>query len=64
MIGHRQRLVGGDEYDAITAAAKHVHHWRPGQRAAVKRMASKRARRKAKARITETGRAAREIDGG
>jgi hypothetical protein len=53
MMGHRERLIDGDEYDALTAAGKRVHRWRAGQRTSAKRSVSRRARRKAKARIIE-----------
>jgi hypothetical protein len=55
MMGHRQRLIDGDEYDALTRGGKGAHRWRAGQRAAAKRSVSRRARRKAKARIIEHG---------
>jgi hypothetical protein len=39
MMGHRQRLVSGDEVDALTRRGKRVHRWRSGQRVAMKRKA-------------------------
>jgi hypothetical protein len=47
MMGHRERLVDGDEYDALTRA-KRWRKWRPGVRAWIKRKFSKRARRLAR----------------
>jgi hypothetical protein len=44
MMGHRERLIDGDEYDALTAAGKRVHRWRAGQRTSAKRSVSRRAR--------------------
>jgi hypothetical protein len=38
---------GGDEQDAFTAW-RHLLYWRPGQRQAVKRRASRRTRRQAR----------------
>jgi hypothetical protein len=59
MMGHRQRLVSGDEVDALTRRGKRVHRWRSGQRVAMKRKANKRARREnACARRHTTPRAA------
>jgi hypothetical protein len=44
MMGHREHLIDGDESDALTKGGKRVHRWRAGQRAAVKRIATKRVR--------------------
>ena len=44
MMGHRERLRGGDEYDALTRWQRFLR-WRPGQRRAIKRRFNKRQRR-------------------
>jgi hypothetical protein len=49
MMGHPERFIDGDEYEALTRGGKRVHHWRAGQRAAAKQAVSRRTRRKAKA---------------
>jgi hypothetical protein len=50
MTGHREHPIDGDEVDALTAAGRSCAASAciggAGQRAAVKRIASKRARRK------------------
>jgi hypothetical protein len=45
---------GGDEQDAFTGW-RHLLHWRPGQRKALKRRASRRVRRQARTAL-RTGR--------
>ena len=60
-LGHRERLIDGDEWDALTRGGKRVRHWCAGLRAAVE---TKRVRRQAKAQITEMGREVLAIDGG
>ena len=45
MMGHREKLIRGDEYDALTRW-KRVLHWKPGERPAVKRRFWKRIRAK------------------
>jgi hypothetical protein len=30
--GHRERLIDGHEYDALTRGGKRAHRWRAGQR--------------------------------
>jgi hypothetical protein len=52
MMGHREPMKSGDEYDALTRRGKRVHRWRPGQRRSVKRKFSKRIRREAKREAT------------
>jgi hypothetical protein len=47
MMGHRAKLKGGDEFDALTNNWRQVLSFRPGQRQAVKRKFWKRERRKA-----------------
>jgi hypothetical protein len=44
MMGHRARLSGGDEWDALTRG-KRYHRWRCGERKWIKRKLSKRQRR-------------------
>lgn len=44
MMGHREKLKGGDEYDALTRWKRYLG-WRPGQRKLVKRQFWKRQRR-------------------
>jgi len=44
MIGHREKLVGGDEVDAISRRARRLLRWRPGVRQWIKREFNKRVR--------------------
>jgi len=44
MMGHRVKMVSGDEYDALTKDYN-LLNWRPGQRKAIKRCFNKRQRR-------------------
>ena len=48
MMGHRERMINGAEYDALTRW-HHVAAWcgKPGARRAVKRQFNKRVRRRA-----------------
>lgn len=50
MMGHKGKLKGGDEYDALTSWYK-VLHWRPSQRKAIKRKFNKRQRKNASKQI-------------
>jgi hypothetical protein len=43
MMGHREALNSGDEVDAV-GSHRHDHHWRPGERKAIKQQLGKRAR--------------------
>jgi hypothetical protein len=45
MMGRRERLIDGDEYDALTRGGRRVHRFRAGKRAYVKRKVNRRARR-------------------
>jgi hypothetical protein len=54
MMGHRERLVDGDEYDALTRG-KHFHKWRAGDRAAIKRRFNKRVRRTVRSGLRRPG---------
>lgn len=47
MMGHREPMKGGSEYDALTRA-KRFYHWKPGVRQWIKRQFSKRVRKAAK----------------
>jgi hypothetical protein len=47
MMGHREALNSGDEVDAV-GSPRHDHHWRPGERKAIKQQLGKRARRSAR----------------
>lgn len=47
MMGHREKLKSGDEYDAVTRWRRFLH-WRAGQRKRVKRQLARRARREGK----------------
>jgi hypothetical protein len=42
-MGHREALRNGDEVDAV-GGYRHCHHWRPGERKAIKQQLGKRAR--------------------
>lgn len=44
MMGHRDRLIDGDEYDALTRGGRRVHRWRSGERRRIKRKVNKRIR--------------------
>lgn len=44
MMGHRAKLVGGDEYDALTRARR-LYRFRPGEIKRIKRKFHKRMRR-------------------
>ncbi len=48
MMGHRERLKGGDEWDALTRNWRSVLHWKPGQTRKAKRTFNKRVRRLAR----------------
>jgi len=45
MLGHREPLKGGDEWDALTKGGKAVHRFKAGVRKLIKRRANKRARK-------------------
>lgn len=47
MMGHRQKLHGGDEFDAF-APFRRLLFWRAGQRRQIKRRHNKRARKLAR----------------
>lgn len=44
MMGHREELKSGMEYDALTTGGKRVHRFKPGVRPYVKRKFWKRQR--------------------
>jgi hypothetical protein len=44
MMGHREKLVGGDEVDAFSRRARRMLRWRPGVRQWIKRKFNKRVR--------------------
>lgn len=46
MMGRRQVLKSGDEYDAVTGWRR-LLKWRPGERKAIKRKLNRRARKEA-----------------
>lgn len=48
MMGHREPMKGGDEYDALSKRAKRFHKWRAGVRAWIKRKFNKRVRQDSK----------------
>ncbi len=45
MMGHREKLISGDEWDAMTKGGRRVHRFRAGVRKRIKRKLNKRARR-------------------
>jgi hypothetical protein len=53
MMGHRERLKSGDEYDALTRWRK-VLAFRAGARRLIKRKVNKRHRRDIKKLVTTT----------
>ena len=52
MMGHREKLKGGDEFDALTGWRRFLH-WKPGTRKHIKRKVNKRIRREAKLKAYE-----------
>ncbi|QWF85763.1 hypothetical protein [Amycolatopsis sp. CA-230715] len=48
--------IGGDEQDAFSRHWRHLLHWRPGERKALKKQANKRDRKAAKRSIEEESR--------
>lgn len=52
MMGHREQMKSGDEYDALTRW-KRFCHFRPGKRKAIKRKLNKRQRRRPEYDIDE-----------
>lgn len=48
MMGHREQLKCGDEYDAVSRHWKNLLHWKAGERKAIKRRLSRRARQAAR----------------
>jgi hypothetical protein len=51
MMGHREPLKSGDEWDATSRRARKFLSFRPGERAAVKRQLAKRARKMARREV-------------
>ena len=51
MMGHKDELKGGDEYDALTRARR-CHHFKPGTRKRLKTRVNRRARKHAKIAVT------------
>ena len=47
MMGHKEKLKSGGEYDA-TASCRHWYNWKPGVLHKIKKALSKRARKNAK----------------
>jgi len=47
MMGHKEKLKGGDEYDALTGWKKFLN-WNSGVRKRIKRQFNKRIRQKVK----------------
>jgi hypothetical protein len=52
MMGHRETLKGGCEYDAFTDWRK-VLHWQPGELRKIKRGFNQRVRRKERRRLQQ-----------
>ena len=52
MMGHRGRLHGAAEWDALTMWRKHLH-WKPGEIKIIKRRYNKRQRKIAATEIRE-----------
>lgn len=48
MMGHREKLVSGDEWDAAHQYSRGILFWQRGQLKHIKRRMNKRARREAK----------------
>lgn len=51
MMGHRERMIDGDEFDALTRW-KRILRWRGGERKKMKRKFNKRIRRKVKRELS------------
>ncbi len=51
MMGHRERLITGDEYDAIMARKVYLYLQRAGRAHEIKKDLSRRNRRITKARL-------------
>ena len=47
MMGHREKMVSGDEYDGLTGCKRYLR-WKSGERKRIKRRFWKRQRRIAK----------------
>ena len=47
MMGHKEKMVSGTEYDALTRWKQYLH-WNSGVRKYIKRQFNKRVRKKAK----------------
>ena len=44
MMGHRLRMINGDEYAALTRRGRRVHRFKTGRRASIKRRHRRRER--------------------
>lgn len=55
MMGHREKLGNGWEYDWVSKHWRRLLHWRPGQGRAIKAALSRRARRRAKEELRRAG---------
>lgn len=53
MMGNRQKLINGDEFDVVSGWRKY-YIWRPGQTAEIKRGMRRRARHEARQQIRES----------
>ena len=53
MMGHREKLKGGDEFDALTKTGRRYVRFRAGEAKAVKVKFSRRTRRAAKQQARE-----------
>jgi len=51
MMGHREQMVNGDEYDAFTGWRR-LLHWKPGERRRIKRAFNRRVRGMEKRALT------------
>jgi hypothetical protein len=52
MMGRRQRLIDGWEWDWVSIGWRRVMNWKPGEGKRIKRKMNKRARRKAKMELS------------
>jgi len=48
MMGHREKLVGGAEWDAFSRRARKLHYWAAGEVKAIKKRFHRRIRRLAR----------------
>jgi hypothetical protein len=53
MMGHREKMISGDEHDALRHRAKRLLVWAAGTRKATKAKFNRRARKAAKLQVAQ-----------